>query len=336
MNQKLVLLSFFLLIGWGYTQVYAQGAKPKRIITGTVSDENGPLPGASIVIKNTTKGVSTDMDGHYSIEINGSKDVLLFSYVGYKSQEMIVGKLGVIDVTLKSENEQLEEVVVTAGGTTQKKVSVSGSISSIKGVDLKMPTSSLTTSLAGQLSGLISITGSGEPGSVSNFYIRGISTFGGRATPLIILDDIEISASDLNNIPAETIESFSLLKDASATAIYGSRGANGVLIVKTKDGHNNEKTKIGVTYEQSMNMPINFPDFVDGATWMELYNEALLTRNPQGSTKYTQEMIDNTRNHTDPYMYPDVDWKKVLFRDMALTHRANLNIQGGGTKQPTI
>ncbi len=332
MNRKLILLLFFLLISLGFTQIYAQKGNSKRIVTGTVSDEGGPLAGASVLIKNTTKGVSTDLDGHYSIEINSSKDVLVISFVGYKTQEVSIGKLGVIDVILKSENEQLEEVVVTAGGTTQKKISVSGSISSIKGADIKMPTSSLTTSLAGQLAGLISITGSGEPGSVSNFYIRGISTFGGRATPLIILDDIEISPTDLNNIPAETIESFSLLKDASATAIYGSRGANGVLIVKTKDGHHNEKTKIGVTYEQSMNMPINFPNFVDGATWMELYNEALLTRNPQGSTKYTQEMIDNTRNHTDPYMYPDVDWKKVLFRDMALTHRANLNIQGGGDK----
>nr|WP_314561540.1 TonB-dependent receptor [uncultured Capnocytophaga sp.] len=331
MIQRL-LLCLLVLISFAPTDSYGQ-TKTKRIITGTVSDENGPLPDVSVVIKGrTTKGVATDLDGNYSIEVSSGKDVLVFSYVGYKAQEIQVGKLGVVDVKLKSDNEQLEEVVVTAGGGSQKKVSVTGSITSIKGGDVKMPTSSLTTSLAGQLSGLISITGSGEPGSVSNFYIRGISSFGGRATPLIILDDIEISIYDLNNIPAETIESFSLLKDASATAVYGSRGANGVLLIKTKDGRHNEKTRIGVTYEQSFNTPVNFPDFVDGATWMELYNEALLTRNPQGSTKYTQEMIDNTRNHVNEYVYPDVDWKKVLFRDMAINHRANLNVQGGGDR----
>ena len=331
MIQRL-LLCLLVLISFAPTDSYGQ-TKTKRIITGTVSDEGGPLSDVNVFIKGQPKkGVITDLDGHYSIEVSGAKDVLVFSYIGFKPEEVIVGKLGVVDVKLKSENEQLEEVVVSAGGVTQRKISVSGAITSIKGGDLKMPTSSLTTSLAGQLAGLISITGSGEPGSVSNFYIRGISTFGGRATPLIILDDIEISASDLNNIPAETIESFSLLKDASATAVYGSRGANGVLIVKTKDGKNNEKTRIGVTYEQSFNTPMNFPKFVDGATWMELYNEALLTRNPQGSTNYTQEMIDNTRNHVNEYVYPDVDWKKVLFRDMALTHRANLNVQGGGDK----
>ena len=202
----------------------------------------------------------------------------------------------------------------------------------MKGVEVKMPSSSLTSALAGQLAGVFSLSGTGEPGSVSEFYIRGISTFGGRTRPLIILDDIEISAEDLNNIPAETIESFSVLKDASATAIYGSRGANGVMIVKTKNGQHREKTKVGVTYEQSFNVPVNFPNFVDGATWMELYNEALLTRNPAGSTKYTQQMIDNTRNKVDPYAYPDVDWKKTLFRDMALTQRVNLNMQGGGDK----
>lgn len=328
-----ILCCLFLLIGFGLGESYAQQPKPKRIITGTVSDETGPLAGASVIIKNNpTKGVSTDLDGHYSIEVQGTKDVLKFSYIGYKDKEITVGKQGIIDVKLTSENEQLDEVVVTAGGYVQKKVTLSGAVASMKGVEVKMPSSSLTSALAGQLAGVFSLSGTGEPGSVSEFYIRGISTFGGRTRPLIILDDIEISAEDLNNIPAETIESFSVLKDASATAIYGSRGANGVMIVKTKNGQHREKTKVGVTYEQSFNVPVNFPNFVDGATWMELYNEALLTRNPAGSTKYTQQMIDNTRNKVDPYAYPDVDWKKTLFRDMALTQRVNLNMQGGGDK----
>lgn len=140
--------------------------------------------------------------------------------------------LGIINVKLKSDNEMLDEVVVVGAGT-QKKVSVTGSITSVKGSSLVTPTSSLTNALAGKLSGVIAKTSSGAPGEAAEFYIRGIGTFGGRATPLIMLDDVEISAADLNNIPAETIESFSILKDASATAIYGARGANGVMLITT-------------------------------------------------------------------------------------------------------
>ncbi|WGU70488.1 TonB-dependent receptor plug domain-containing protein [Capnocytophaga canimorsus] len=155
---------------------------------------------------------------------------------------------------------------------------------------------------------------------------------GGRLTPLIILDDAEIQIGDLNSIPPETVESFSILKDASATAIYGSRGANGVMIIKTKSGNKNERTRIGVTYEQSFNVPTMFPKFVDGATWMELYNEASTTRRPYETPRYSQQVIDATRSGINPYMYPDVDWEKVLFKKMALSHRANINMQGGGDK----
>lgn len=304
-----------------------------RKITGTVRDaeNNEPLIGVSIQLKGTHTGVITDVDGNYSIEIPNSKSILIFSYIGFETSEIRVGNLGVIDVELKPDSETLDEVVVIGAGT-QKKVSVTGSITSVKGASLKMPSSSLTNAFAGQLAGVISMTTSGAPGATSEFYIRGISTFGGRSTPLIMLDDVEISAADLNNIPAETIESFSILKDASATAIYGSRGANGVMLIKTKTGNANERTKINVTLEQSFNTPMNFPNFVDGATWMELYNEALLSRTPNAIPKYTQDVIDATRNRVNPYMYPDVDWKDVIFKDVAMNQRANVNIQGGGSK----
>ena len=308
-----------------------QQPKKKRTVTGTVVDaENGdPVIGATVVVKGQKDGVITDLDGNFTIAISGSKAQLEFSYIGYRKKTVDVGDLGVINVKMESDNQLLSEVVVVGAGT-QKKVSVTGSITSVKGLELKAPSSSLTTSFAGKLAGVISMTSTGEPGA--EFYIRGVSTFGGRATPLILLDDVEISTADLNNIPAETIESFSILKDASATAIYGARGANGVMLITTKTGKENEKTRINVTVENSFNKPMNFPDFVNGATWMEMYNEAQLTRNPGATPKYSQLDIDNTRNQVNPYIYPDVQWKDVIFKNMNMNQRANVNISGGGSK----
>lgn len=310
-----------------------QQPKKKRTVTGTVVDaENGdPVIGATVVVKGQKDGVITDLDGNFTIAISGSKAQLEFSYIGYRKKTVDVGDLGVINVKMESDNQLLSEVVVVGAGT-QKKVSVTGSITSVKGLELKAPSSSLTTSFAGKLAGVISMTSTGEPGAASEFYIRGVSTFGGRTTPLILLDDVEISTADLNNIPAETIESFSILKDASATAIYGARGANGVMLITTKTGKENEKTRINVTVENSFNKPMNFPDFVNGATWMEMYNEAQLTRNPGATPKYSQLDIDNTRNQVNPYIYPDVQWKDVIFKNMNMNQRANVNISGGGSK----
>ena len=309
-----------------------QQPKKKRTVTGTVVDaENGdPVIGATVVVKGQKDGVITDLDGNFTIAISGSKAQLEFSYIGYRKKTVDVGDLGVINVKMESDNQLLSEVVVVGAGT-QKKVSVTGSITSVKGLELKAPSSSLTTSFAGKLAGVISMTSTGEPGAASEFYIRGVSTFGGP-TPLILLDDVEISTADLNNIPAETIESFSILKDASATAIYGARGANGVMLITTKTGKENEKTRINVTVENSFNKPMNFPDFVNGATWMEMYNEAQLTRNPGATPKYSQLDIDNTRNQVNPYIYPDVQWKDVIFKNMNMNQRANVNISGGGSK----
>lgn len=311
-----------------------QQQQKKRTITGQVLDaaDQSPLIGVNVQVKNAGVGTITDVDGRFTLQATG-RDVLVFSYIGYKSQEVEVGDLGVVNVTLSSDNEMLEEVVVVGAGT-QKKVSVTGAITNVKGATLKVPTSSLTTSFAGRLAGVISTVSSGAPGEAASFYIRGISTFGGRATPLIMLDDVEISASDLNNIPAETIESFSILKDASATAIYGSRGANGVMLITTKSGKENERTQINVSVENSFNVMTDFPEFVDGATWMELYNEASRTRSTSESwtPRYSQEQIDNTRNHVNPYMYPDVNWEDAIFKHMALSQRANVNVQGGGSK----
>lgn len=303
-----------------------------RTVTGVIVDasDGSPIIGATIKLKGKTSGTISGLDGDFSINVT-SKDVLVVSYVGYKTKEVAIGDLGVISVKLETESELLNEVVIVGAGT-QKKVSVTGAITAVKGSSLVTPTSSLTSAFAGKLAGVVATTNSGAPGESANFYIRGIGTFGGRATPLIMLDDVEISAADLNRIPAETIESFSILKDASATAIYGARGANGVMLVTTKTGKENEKTQVNVSLENSFNVMDRFPDFVDGATWMELYNEAQQTRNPQATLRYSQELIDNTRSGINPYVYPSVDWTKKIFKNMAMSQRANVNIQGGGSK----
>lgn len=305
-----------------------------RTVTGIVTDaqDGSPIIGASIMLKGTTTGVITDVNGHYSIQIPTQRSAILsISYLGYKTKEIAVGDLGVINVSLSTDNQVLDEVVVVGAGT-QKKVSVTGAISSISGATIKAPSSSLTANFAGKLSGVIAMTQSGEPGTTSDFYIRGVSTFGGRATPLILLDDIEISAEDLNNIPAESIESFSILKDASATAIYGARGANGVMLVTTKNGVENSRTKVNISLECSALKPTKRMEYADGPTFMELYNEATIARTPTATPKYSAEKIENTRKGVNPYIYPNVDWYDLLFKDQTSSQRANINVQGGGSR----
>ena len=308
----------------------------KRVVTGVVTDaiDGEPLVGVNIVVKGQKSGTITDLNGRYSISVSGDKAVLVFSYIGYQKREAPVEDLGVVNVTMSGEQQTLNEVVVVGSGV-QKKVSVTGAITNVKGDILRMPTSQLSTSFAGKLAGVIATTKTGEPGSGADFYIRGISTFGGRTTPLILLDDVEISVSDLNYVPAENIESFSILKDASATAIYGARGANGVMIISTKGGDYNMKTKVNVSAENSFNIMSDFPEFVDGPRYMELYNEADLSRNPNKSKDqllYSDRRIQLTRDGVNPYVYPNVDWQDVIFKKMTMTQRANINVSGGGTK----
>ncbi len=304
----------------------------KRVITGKVTDAetNEPLIGVSIIIKETLEGTVTDLEGEFTLSVPQNTQ-LEVSYIGYKKQTINVSDLGFFNIQMKSDNEVLDEVVIVGAGT-QKKVSVTGAITSIRGNILKAPTSSLTSNLAGKLSGVIAMTTTGEPGASSDFYIRGVSTFGGRATPLILLDGIEISSGDLNNLPAESIESFSILKDASATAIYGARGANGVMLVTTKSGMENSKANINVSIETSLLKPVNEVKYVDGVRWMQLYNEAQLSRNPSATPKYSSERIQFTKDGINPAVYPNVDWYDLMFKEYTFNQRANINLQGGGSK----
>lgn len=330
----LLLLLFLYAAGGATCLAQARQAAKGRVVTGTVIDHvsSEPLIGALVSLKGTTVRSVTDADGKFSISVGQEQSpVLTVSYIGYKEKTVDVGEAGVVVVKMESSDEVLDELVVVGAGT-QRKVSITGAIATVKGVELRMPSSSLTTSFAGKLAGVISTTNSGAPGSTSEFYIRGIGTFGGRATPLILLDDVEISAADLNNIPAECIKSFSVLKDASATAIYGVRGANGVMLVTTKDGIENSRARVSVTVENTYVRPMNFPKFVDGATWMTLYNEAQQARTPGTAPVYTKEQIDNTRAGVNPWVFPNVNWRKVLFREYNMNQRANINVQGGGTR----
>ena len=305
----------------------------KRTITGSIIDavDGQPIIGAGVLIKGTQTGAVTDPDGNFSLEVTGKKIELVVSSLGYKDHEVYVTDQSFINVKLEPSDEMLSEVVVVGAGT-QRRVSVTGAIAAVEGNVLSAPTSSLTNTLAGKLAGVISVTSSGQPGSTSEFYIRGISTFGGRTAPLILLDGVEITASDLNNIPAESIESFSILKDASATAIYGARGANGVMIVTTKTGSENTKARVNVTVEASVLQPVNVVEYADGATFMEAYNNAQLARNPSAEARYSQKSIENTRNKVNPYIWPDVDWYDLMFRDVSWSQRANVNISGGGSR----
>ncbi len=301
----------------------------KGVVTDAVTGEL--LIGATVRVDDDGKGATTDQNGEFEISDITPDDELQVSYIGYKTRKVQAGDVAVMNIKLSAADDQIGEVVVVGAGT-QRKVSVTGAITTIKGSNLYAPSSSLTNNLEGKMAGIISKVTSGEPGAKSQFYIRGISTFGGRTEPLILLDGIEISSNDLNRLPPETIESFTILKDASATAIYGARGANGVMLVTTKSGEKNSKTVINVTAEASYNHPVHRIKFVDGATYMRLYNEALLTRHPTATPKYSDETIEYTKSGINPYVYPNVDWYGLLFKKGTSNQRANLNVSGGGSR----
>lgn len=311
--------------------VEAVQQKNTRTLVGQVLDDelSEPIIGANILIQDVKRGVISDFDGRFSVQIPMKGATVVVSFIGYKTQTIKVTDQGVLNIRMKSDTEQLSEVVVVGAGT-QKKISVTGSISTIEGAKLNTPSSSLTGSFAGKLAGVISRTKSGEPGKTSDFYIRGKGTFGGVSTPLIILDGVEIATGDLDRVPSETIESFSILKDASATAIYGARGANGVMVITTKSGEENSATRVNVTIENSFVRPTNMTEWVDGADWMELYNQASRARG--GKNAYEQYDIDMTRSGKAPYRYPNVDWYDMMFKDMNMNQRVNVNVSGGGSK----
>lgn len=305
-------------------------SQKKRLLQGLVKDEQGnPIIGASIQLKNTGTGVITDLDGLFQIQVTDKNSVIVIPYIGYVTQEISVGDRSSITVQLKEDTKSLEEVVVTAFGATQKKETMVGSIQQVRPAELKVPSSSLSTSFAGRMAGVIAIQRSGQPGADgADFWIRGKSTFGDATGVLIVLDGVEISSSDLNALDPEVIESFSILKDATATAMYGTRGANGVMIVTTKSGQDLLKPIINFRLETSMSQLTSVPEMVGGVDYMKLYNEALTTR---GITTglYDDTKIRATEQGLNPLVYPNVDWYNEMFNKNAFAQRFNFNIRGG-------
>lgn len=306
---------------------------PAFSVKGVVIDSNTgePLIGCTVKIKGSNQGAITDVNGEFNIRAKQG-DMLEISYIGYTTKEIEVGDVKILSITLQEDAAQLDEVVVTAFATGQKKETVTGAIQTVRPDDLKIPSANLSNSFAGRLSGVIAYQRSGEPGSNgSNFYIRGISTMSGLTSPLLIMDGVEISSADLNAIDPEIIESFSILKDATATAMYGTRGANGVMIIKTKSGADLEKPAIGFRVESYVNQPTKVPEFVDAVTYMKMYNEAV-TNQGTGSVLFTQEQMDGVAQGKDPYIYPNVNWYDEIFKNATFNQKANFNIRGGTQK----
>lgn len=308
----------------------ADGLLQEQPVSGRVTDVDGqPIPGAIITVVGTPRGVITDVDGTYEIVISDGEK-LEFSSVGMETQVIAVVPGSRVDVTLHPKTEELENVTVVAFGK-QKKESVISSIATVNPADLRTPSSNLTTALAGRIAGMISYQTSGEPGQDNaEFFIRGITSFGtGKVDPLILIDNVEVSTHDLSRMHPDDIQSFSILKDATATALYGARGANGVILVTTKEGKEG-KARVSFRLENSFSMPTQEIEMADAITYMRLANEAALTRNPLAATPYSNAKIDNTILGLNPFVFPTTDWMNVLTKDVTVNQRANLNISGGG------
>ncbi len=330
-----VIALFFLIdssanASYGTANLMDNANQPgKGIIRGVVTDATGhALPGVTVTIEGTTRGTITAVDGNYTIEAKSGEN-LVFSFIGMTPQIIKVVSQSIINVQLEERAEQLEDVTVVAFAM-QKRESVLASITTVRPGELKVPSSNLTTALAGRVAGLISYQRSGEPGEDdASFFIRGVTSFSYARGPLILIDGVEMSSYDLSRIQPDDIGSFSIMKDATATALYGARGGNGVILVTTKEGTEGP-AKISVRYETSISQPTREIELADPVTYMRLNNEAVLTRNPFGTPPYSMEKIDKTAQGTFPMIYPANDWKSMLIKNQAINHRLNFNLSGGG------
>ena len=312
--------------------------KPVQLIavTGRVVDEKGnPIPGATVLIQGTTQGVATDADGRYTINTR-PEDALRISFIGYKTEVVPLKGKTKLNVRLNPTAENIEEVTVVAFGE-QKKESVVSAITTVDARTLKSSSSDLTSQFAGKIAGIVGWQTGGIPGALTEeemntkFYIRGITSFQSKANidPLILIDGVESSKLDLSRMTPEDIETFSVMKDASATAMYGARGANGVILITTKKGQEGS-VYTSVRYEAVLSMPTREIEVVDPINYMKMYNQALLARNPDATPQYSVERIERTGSPSYPsWVYPANDWYDIMFHDYSINHRAGLNIRGG-------
>ena len=292
-------------------------------LTGKVLDETGAgIPGASIVVKGSTRGVTTDVDGSFEFEV-AAADVLQISYLGYETQEITVGAQTNITVQLKPQVSELETVTVVAYGK-QRKESIIGAINTIDTDELRVQSGQLSSNLAGKLAGVVVMQRSGEPGKSADFWIRGVNTFGENNKPLILVDGIE---REMDLVDVDDIASLSILKDATATALYGVRGANGIVLITTKRGSEGA-AKVSVKAEFGLTQPVKVPEMANAEQWIDYYNE--ISTYEEGSIKpiddYQKQMY---LSGADPDLYPNVDWMDAIYKNLAMTGRVNVSASGG-------
>ncbi|WP_324673858.1 TonB-dependent receptor [Hymenobacter sp. GOD-10R] len=309
-----------------------------RVVQGVVRDAQGPVPGVSVYEKDLmSNGIATDAEGKYRLTLKGKNGVLVFRSVSYKLSEVQVGTRPVVNVTLESSEQTLNEVTVVGFGE-QRKITQTGSVSQVSGVAIREnPSASLQNSLVGRLPGFFAQQPSGRPGADgANFFIRGISSYNGNSQPLIIVDDIQYSYDQFQRLDPNEIESLSILKDAATTAIYGVRGANGVVVVTTRRGKNGPP-QISARVEGSLSQPTKITHYLDAYQTASLYNQAQINDNaaspsPTFKPRFTDDDLQKFKDGSDPYGHPNVDWRKVLFKNFSQQYRANLDIQGGSER----
>lgn len=323
-DKKIISLIIISLLS--LAPLYAQ----QHLITGIVasSQNNEPLAGVTVTVIGSTIGAITDEEGRYSLQAT-TGDSLSFHYIGFVEKHIRVGNQRTINVSLKPISNELNSVVVVAFGK-KKKSDMVGSVTSVNPSDLKIPSSNLTNALAGRVGGMIAFQRSGEPGlDNAQFFIRGVTTFGYKKDPLILVDGIEMTATDLARMNVDDIASFSILKDATATAVYGSRAANGVILITTKEGKVG-KAHLSFRFENSISEPTQNIELADPVTYMKLANEAVKTRDPLGIILYSDRKIENTEAGNNPIIYPANDWRDIMLKDYTMNQRAHLSVSGGG------
>ena len=305
-------------------------AAPKSVtgeLEGVVIDETGlPIPGATVHIKGSTKGVMTDLDGRFTISVQRGEQ-LMVSFLGYEEASFEYSGQKHESITLVPKRNELDEAVLVAYGK-QRKESVIGAISTINVDKLSHSTNKLSNVLAGQMAGIVSVQRSGEPGEGSDFWIRGVSTFGANNRPLVLVDGIE---RDLNLVDADDVETFSILKDATATALYGVRGANGVVLISTRRGKEIGKPVISGRVETTISAPTRMPQMASAEEFMSMYNYAYADAN-DGRLFYSEEAMAKYLDGSDPDLYPNVNWMDTIYKNMADSYRANVNVTGGNER----
>ena len=332
MLKKLFITSVLILLSM--VTATLSSAQDKNI-TGAILDENNAgIAGAFVVVKGETRGAMTDENGQFSISVSPS-DILVASFLGYLDQEIKVGNQTKVTFKLVPTANELEGVVKVAYGT-QRKASVIGAISTVDMSTLAQSQGNLSTSLAGKLAGVVAIQKTGEPGASADFWIRGVSTFGANSTPLILVDGVERS---MDMVDTEDIASLSILKDASATALYGVRGANGIVLITTRRG-SESKPQLSIKVESGMISPVKLPEMAGTQEYMDFINNMYLN---SGNTdlpykkgvdgemgKYEQHLATEMGlAGCDPDFYPSVDWVNEIFKNQAMTTKANIGVSGG-------